>query len=137
MSGFADLVLQASNNTGGRLFDFPRQITEGTTVEWTLTGIVDAAGDDIDLSSATIVCKVVSAVTGAATDPEVLSLTATGGVGTLTVSATSTETANLATGVTKPADSRKLWWYCTVTSGSNKVQFWGPSGSPFNISAQG
>ena len=132
MAGIADLVLAASSNKGGRLVDFPRDITEGSTVKWTIDEIQDAAGNDIDLTSATIVCKVVSTIQGAGADTEVLTLTTTGGVGTLTISATSTDTANLAVGagVNTP---RRLWWYCTVTSGGNKVPFWGPVGSPFNI----
>ena len=136
MSGFADLVPRATASQG-RLGDAPVQgETEGTTWKFSWDQIVDDAGDDIDLTSATIVCKIISTVTGAAADTEVLALTATGGVGTLTVSATSTETANLATGA-KNNQPRKCWWYCTVTSGSNKVQFWGPVGSPFNILPNG
>lgn len=136
MAGIADLVLAAASSKGGRLVDFPRDITEGTTIKYTLDEIVDSAGTAIDLTSATIVCKVVSTIAGAAADTEVLSLTTSGGLGTLTVSATSAETANLATGAGKDKP-RHCWWYCTVTSGGNKVQFWGPSGSPFNIYAAG
>lgn len=128
MSGFADLVLDASASVGGRLLDVNFDLTEGTTCKWTLEDIVDRAGADIDLSSATIACKVVTDVDGA----EVLALTATGGVGTLSISATSAETADLATGATKTTP-RKCLWYCTVTSAGSKVQFWGPTGSNFRI----
>lgn len=137
MAGFADLVARATASEG-RLGDAPvKGEVEGTTWKFVWDQIVDDAGDAIDLSSATIVCKIISTVTGGAADTEVLALTATGGVGTLTVSATSSETANLATGVTNANSARKCWWYCTVTSAGNKVQFWGPAGSQFNILPNG
>lgn len=128
MSGFADLVLDASATTGGRLGDCPMQETEGATWRWQWDEIEDRAGTAIDLSSATIVCKIISDIDGA----EVLTLTGTGGVGTLEISATSTQTADLAVGATK-TQGRKCLWYCTVTSAGSKVQFWGPVGSPFTI----
>lgn len=130
MAGFADLVLDASATTGGRLGDAPMSETEGVTWRWLWDEIVDRAGDPVDLTSATIVCKIVTDIDGA----DVLTLSSEGGVGTLTISATSAQTAGLATGA-KRNQGRRCWWYCTVTSGSNKVQFWGPSGSPFLIQA--
>jgi hypothetical protein len=136
MAGITDLVRRASSSEGGRLLNVYTDLTEGTTWRRDFDQIVDDAGTAIDLSAATIVCKVVSTVVGATADAEVLTLTATGGVGTLSVSATSSETANLAVGASKSAP-RKCWWYCTVTSGGSKVPFWGPSGSPFNIYAAG
>jgi len=74
MSGFADLVPRATASQG-RLGDAPVQgEVEGTTWKFTWDQIVDDAGDAIDLTSATIVCKVISTVTGAAVDTEVLAL---------------------------------------------------------------
>lgn len=130
MTGFADLVLDASDMVGGRLLDVNRDITEGTSCKWEIDQITDHAGTAIDLTSATIVCKVVTDVDGS----DVLTLTATGGVGILTISATSTDTAGLAVGATK-TKARPCLWYCTVTSAGSKVQFWGPSGSNFRIYA--
>ena len=129
MAGFADLVLQASATTGGRLMDVNLDGTEGRTWKWTFDEITDAAGADVDLTSATIVAKIIGAEVDSG---DVLALTATGGVGTFTLSATSTETAGLATGATKTA-ARKCLWSCKITSGSNVVQFWGPSSSNFRI----
>ena len=71
-------------------------------------------------------CKVVDD-NNYATD--VLALTFTGGVGTFTISALASATVALTT-----ANRMKLCaWYLKVTSGSNVVQFWGPSGSRFRI----
>ncbi|HYF71837.1 MAG TPA: hypothetical protein VD864_03395, partial [Nocardioides sp.] len=95
------------------------QETEGATWRWQWDEIEDRAGAAIDLTSATIVCKIISDIDGA----EVLTLTGTGGVGTLEISATSTQTADLAVGATK-TQGRKCYWYCTVTSAGSKVQFW-------------
>lgn len=126
MSGFPDLVLKASGTEGGRLADCNLDGTEGRTWKWVFNEVVDAAGDDIDLSSATAVCKVVDA-NNYATD--VLALTFTGGVGTFTISALASATVALTT-----ANRMKLCaWYLKVTSGSDVVQFWGPSGSRFRI----
>lgn len=128
MAGFADLVLTASATTGGRLADVSLDGTEGRTWKWTFDDINDAAGDPIDLTSATCVAKVVTGVDGT----DVLTLTFTGGVGTFSLSATSAETAGLATGATDK-NARQCLWFCKITSGSNVVQFWGPSASKFRI----
>ncbi len=126
MAGFADLVLKASGTAGGRLADCNLDGTEGRTWKWVFNEVVDAAGDDIDLTSATAVCKVV--------DPDdytadVIDLTFTGGVGTFTVSALASATVDLTVSNRK----RECAWYLKVTSGANVVQFWGPSGSRFRI----
>lgn len=128
MAGFADLVLKASGNTGGRLADVNLDGTEGRTWKWTFDDITDATGAAIDLTSATCVAKIVTDVDGA----DVLALTFTGGVGTFSLSATSTETAGLASGATGKK-SRLCVWFCKITSGANVVQFWGPSSSNFRI----
>jgi hypothetical protein len=127
------LVLQASQHEGGRLCDADGfNFTEGATWKMVLEDITDAAGDPVDLASATIVCKVVSTVVGAVADSEVVTVTATGGLGTLTLSLTSTETAGLAVGAGS-GSPRRCWWYCTVSSAGSKVQFWGPAESNFFI----
>lgn len=128
MSGFADLVLKASGTVGGRLADVNLDGTEGRTWKWTFEDVVDAAGTPIDLTSATAVCKIVTDVDGT----DVLALTFTGGVGTFDLSALSSATAGLATGATAK-QARQCYWFLKVTSGSNVVQFWGPSGSRFRI----
>ena len=128
MTGFADLVLKASGTAGGRLADVNLDGTEGRTWKWTFDDVVDASGADIDLTSATAVCKIIDDVDGA----DVLALTFTGGVGTFDISALSTATAGLATGATSQR-ARNCLWSLKVTSGSNVVQFWGPSGSRFRI----
>lgn len=128
MAGFSDLVLTASAHEGGRLVNANLDGTEGRTWRWTFDEITDAAGDPIDLTSATCVAKIVTDVDGS----DILALTFTGGVGTFTLSATSTETAGLASGATKTR-ARNCLWSCKITSGANVVQFWGPSGSNFRI----
>jgi hypothetical protein len=124
VSGAADLVLRAQP----RLADINWDVTEGRTWRLDITDINDAAGDPVDLTSATVVCKVITDVDGG----DVLTLDTTGGLGTLTVSATSTATAALATGATKN-QPRQCLWYCKVTSGANVIQFWGPTGSNVRI----
>lgn len=128
MAGFADLVLDATATLGGRIGDCPMQETEGATWRWQWDQIEDRAGDPVDLTSATIVCKIITEVDGA----DVLTLTGTGGLGTLEVSATSAETTGLAVGATS-SKGRKCYWFCTITSAGSKVQFWGPVASPFTI----
>ena len=128
MSGFMDLVLTASASAGGRLADVNLDGTEGRTWKWTFDDITDAIGDDVDLTSATGVAKIIDGIDGS----DVLALTFTGGVGTFSLSATSSETAGLAAGATA-TKARKCLWYCKITSGSNVVQFWGPSASNFRI----
>ena len=123
MSGAADLVLRAQP----RLADINWDVTEGRTWRLDITDINDAAGTAVDLSSATIVCHVIDQ-SGA----DVLALDTVGGVGTLTVSATSTATAGLANGGSN-GKPRKCLWYCKVTSGSNVIQFWGPTNSNVRI----
>lgn len=132
MAGFNDLVLRASQTEGGRLCDVVTDLTEGTTWKVVLEDITDAAGDPVDLTSATITCKVVSAVVGAVADPEVVAVTATGGVGTITLALTSAQTDGLAVGAGS-SSPRRCWWYCTVSSAGSKVQFWGPADSTFLI----
>lgn len=126
MAGFADLVLKASGTAGGRLADCNLDGTEGRTWKWVFNEIVDAAGDDIDLTSATAVCKVVDANDYAT---EVLALTFTGGVGTFTISALASATVSL----TAANTLRMCAWYLKVTSGTDVVQFWGPTDSRFRI----
>ncbi len=126
MSGFADLVLKASGTAGGRLANCNLDGTEGRTWKWVFEDITDTAGDDIDLTSATAVCKIVAA-NNYATD--ILALTFTGGVGTFTVSALASATVAL----TNSSRTIECAWYLKVTSGANVVQFWGPSGSRFRI----
>lgn len=128
MAGFADLVLKASGTAGGRLADVNLDGTEGRTWRWTFDDVTDATGADVDLTSATGVCKILDDVDGA----EVLALTFTGGVGTFTLEALSSATAGLATGATG-SKARSCVWSLKVTSGANVVQFWGPSGSRFRI----
>ena len=134
MAGFADLVLTASASEGGRLANVNLDGTEGRTWKWTFDDINDAAGDPIDLTSATCVAGIITDIDGT---PLISvggtpALTFTGGVGTFTLSATSSDTAGLAVGATK-TKARPCLWYCKITSGSNVVQFWGPTGSNFRI----
>lgn len=129
MAGFPDLVLQASGTKGGRLTDCNLDGTEGRTWKWVFTDVVDAAGDAIDLTSATAVCKIVNG-NNYATD--VLALTFTGGSGTFTISATSTATSALVAASTT-GEPLLCAWYLKVTVGTDVVQFWGPSGSVFRI----
>ena len=128
MTGFADLVTEASANKGGRLANVNLAGTEGRTWKWVFPDITDNAGTAIDLTSATAVCKIISAIDGS----DVLALTFTGGSGTFTISATSAATAGLAVGATAH-NPRVLPWYLKVTSGGNVVAFWGPAGSEFAI----
>lgn len=128
MAGFADLVLTASATEGGRLAHVSLDGTEGRTWNWPFEDITDGAGDPIDLTAATGVAKIITGVDGT----DVLTLTFTGGVGTFTLSATAAATAGLATGATG-ANPRRCLWYCKITSGSNVVQFWGPTESKFRI----
>ena len=128
MSGFADLVPRASATEGGRLANVSLDGTEGRTWRWPFEDINDDSGDPIDLTSATCVAKIIDGIDGS----DVLALTFTGGVGTFSLSATSSETAGLAAGATA-TKARKCLWYCKITSGSNVVQFWGPSASNFRI----
>lgn len=127
-------MLVASNTKGGRLANWPASHTEGTTWKWTVTDINDAAGDPIDLSAATCVAAVLTDVDGTTliSVGGTPALTFTGGLGTFTLSATSSATAGLAAGATK-SKGRTCLWFCKITSGANVVEFWGPAGSPFVI----
>jgi hypothetical protein len=127
VTGFADLVLRAQP----RLANVDIDVTEGRTFRFDITDLEDGAGDPIDLSAATIVCKVVTDVDGS----DVVTLTGTGSSGGMSITASAATMAGLAAGGTK-FKPRKCLWYCKVTSGSNVVQFWGPEGSNFLIWAE-
>lgn len=122
MSGFADLVPKAQP----RLMDASAAGTRGATWSWTVDEIADNDGVPIDLSAASITAELVAMPGG----DIVLTLTATGGIGTLTVSATSTDTAAVDIG---NLTERQVYWYCKVSSAGSVVFFWGPKNSPFMI----
>lgn len=128
MAGYPDLVARAQP----RLLDFQFAATEGTDWKFTLTGFVDGAGDDIDLSGATFECKVLTDLLddGGAV---VATWTVTGGAtGTLTGTLADATTAGLAAGASR-FQPRQCIWYCFGTLSGNKVQFWGPTNSTFSI----
>lgn len=134
MAGFADLVLTASASEGGRLANVNLDGTEGRTWKWTFDDITDAAGDPVDLTSATCAAAILTDVDGSVliSVDGTPALTFTGGVGTFTLSALASATAGLAAGATK-MKPRACVWFCKITSGANVVQVWGPSSSNFRI----
>lgn len=135
MTGFADLVLTASNTKGGALAKWPAaSAVEGATWKWTIVDINDAGGDPIDLTSATCAAAVLTGIDGTTliSVGGTPALTFTGGVGTFSLSATSSATAGLA-GSAARSNGRSCVWFCKITSGSNIVYFWNVSGSQFTI----
>jgi hypothetical protein len=127
VTGFADLVLRAQP----RLANVNIDVTEGRTFRFNITDLEDGAGAAIDLTAATIVCKVVTDVDGS----DVVTLTGTGSSGGLSITASAATMASLAVGATK-YEPRQCLWYCKVTSGTDVVQFWGPEASNFLIWAE-
>lgn len=121
MSGFHDLVLAAQP----RLCNMMAKATAGASWEWQISGINDATGAAVDLSSVTGTCQVVTAPEGTM----VLALTFTGGLGSFTVSADESATAGLVSGST----SRRCSWFLTLSDGTDVVFVWGPQDSPFEI----
>lgn len=130
MTGFADLIDDQSATEGGRLYNVNLDGTEGTLWRWRFTNVKDHAGNLVDLTGLTCVCKLLDDID----DPSpVLTLTATGGNGEFTVSATAAQTTGLAAGATRNKP-RKVLWYLRITGASSQVlQVWGPSGSTFRI----
>ena len=101
--------------------------TEGRTWRWTFIDITDASGDPIDLTSVTGVCKVWTEVGG----PVVVSLDVSGLPGEFTVSLDEALTVGLADTATHKG--RGCVWGCWLDDGTDEVQIWGPSNSPFVI----
>lgn len=134
MSGLADLVLTASNTKGGALVKWSASHVEGATWKWTVTDVRDAAGDLIDLTSATCVAGVLTGIDGTTliSVGGTPALTFAGGVGEFSLSATSTATASLA-GAGAGTNGRSCVWFCRLTVGSNIVYFWNVTGSQFVI----
>ena len=124
MAGFADLLLQAQPALVDKCL---ASATEGRSWRWEITGFVDTLGADIDLTAATCTCIIQDKVDGVT----VLTLTATGSSGKVTITATAAQTANLANG--KP--ERDCVWSLALTLSSSQVQVWGPVHSRFKIEA--
>lgn len=125
MSGFQDLVLQAQPSLVHRCI---ASATEGRSWRWEITGFVDTTGADVDLSSATCTCIVQDKVDGV----NVVTLTATGSSGKVTITAAPATTAGLAAG----QRDRDCVWSLTVTLSGSQVQVWGPTHSQFKIEAE-
>jgi hypothetical protein len=130
MSGWADLVLRGQP----RLLDHEMKVTEGADWGFVLEGFVDGAGNAVDLSTATFECKALTDLLDATPAGSVVATwTVTGdAAGALTGVLDDATTAGKGTGATKHR-GRQLIWYCFGTLSGAKVQFWGPSGSPFVV----
>ena len=123
MSGFDDLVLSAQP----RLANIGASGVPGITWQWRFADINDFAGDPIDLSAATAVCKVVNADGTVLFEDFDVDLS-TPGEFTVTGDAADTAGAN--------GDGKRVsaFWYLTITGADGrKVQMWGSEGSPFQL----
>ena len=124
MAGITDLLLQAQPSLVERCL---ASATEGRSWRWEITGFVDTLGVDVDLTSATCTCIIQDKVDGVT----LLTLTATGSSGKVTITATPTQTANLANGKRE----RDCVWSLALTLSGSQVQVWGPVHSRFKIEA--
>lgn len=129
MAGWADLVLRGQE----RLLDFEFAGTEGTDWGFALDDFTDAAGAVVDMSAATFVCKIITAVGG--TDVATWTVTGTA-LGSLTGTLADTLTVNLAAG-SAATTPRRCLWHCRGTLAGAVVQFWGPMASPFYVYPDG
>jgi hypothetical protein len=131
VAGFSDLVMAATPS----LAAVEWAVTEGRDFLWVSDVVKDGAGDPIDLSGTTGVCKIVTDVGGS----DVATLTYTGNAdGTFQVEASAATMADTATGGTR-TQPRVCFWSLVVTetSSGKKCQFWGPGNSPFEIAQEG
>ena len=125
MAGWADLQARAHPC----LLNYRDAYTEGTDWAFELVGFTDVAGDDVDMSTATFDCKVLTDLDGTVVATWTVTGTSDGRLlGTL-ADATS---EGLGIGATKDTPRRCLW-HCQGTLSGVKIQFWGPAGSPFYI----
>lgn len=99
----------------------PAAATVGATWRWIVTVTNDGAA--FDLTGCTGTCQVVDS-----TGTVLISPTVTFGVGSFTISADEATTAAL--GIDRRTQCH---WSLTVTDGTEVVQFWGVSDSPFTI----
>lgn len=127
MSGFADLVDQAQPALYGG--GISAAATEGRTWRWQFTDAADLAGDPIDFTGVTGVCKVTTGVGGT----EIIELDFDGASdGSFTISADEADTAGLFAGGTQ-GKARSCTWSLVLTNGTDSVQAWGPTNSRFQI----
>lgn len=115
MAGWDDLVLAGQP----RLVNYYFETTAGVDWKFVVGPFTDGAGDAVDLSTATFECKV----------------TAGGGVvATWTVTG---DADGYLTGTLDDAntgvDPGQCFWYCVGVLSGARVQFWGPTLSPFLI----
>lgn len=128
MAGFADLVPKAQPALYGG--GFVGSATKGRSWLWPFTDVTDDNGDNIDLTSVTGTCKVLTAVGGT----EVITLTFTGGDGEFTLSADETATAAITqTPPTSGAKAGQLTycWYLILDDSTDEVQAWSAHNSRF------
>lgn len=126
MAGFTDLVDQAQPALLGA--GVSASATEGRTWRWQFLDVNDLAGDPIDLTGVTGVCKVLSAVGGS----DVIELDFDGAAdGSFTIGADEADTAGLYEGDGKRA--RTCAWTLVLTDGTDSVQVWNPMNSRFSI----
>lgn len=100
--------------------------TIGATWLWNFVDFNDTAGDPIDLSAVTGVCKILNDSTGA----EIVTLDFDGNNdGTFSVGLDEADTASVpATG-----NGSVYRWYLTLDDGTDVVQVWGSSPSKFTV----
>ena len=127
MSGFADLVPESMPAYFGG--GHSSSGAAGSSWRWDFDGIVDNAGNPINLASITGVCKILTDSPGGT---EVLSPVVTGGLGTLSITVDESLTASTFTG-TDYVNGRKCYWYLTLSDGTDTVHVWMADNSKFQI----